>query len=99
MKNNTESHPFPAQHLVLVETWKSEGRYNAFQFALRCAGDIQQLHNEIHDVEIRLATPSPLRQSPMAPGAGPRIYQDAYLAALHEVLELIVSNTDHQLKD
>lgn len=78
------------EYALRREEWLAEGRLNAFQFAIACQGDLDCILDEIRareEVVAKLAADYP--KGPMAPGASPRIYRDAYLAGLREACDLI----------
>ena len=86
------------EHALLRQAWMSEGRSDAFAFAVKCHADVSRIQAEIESEEtsIRetLASPSFGSSNPMTPGASPRIYRDAYLAGLREALALIQELSD-----
>lgn len=71
----------------------SQARSDAMVFALKVDGDIDAIRAEIEDRESTLHellnSTSFGESNPMAPGASPRIYMDAYLAGLREAIEMI----------
>lgn len=81
------------EHALLRQGWMAEGRFNAFAFAAKCRADVSCIQAELESEEVRiqemLASISFGSNNPMAPGASPRIYRDAYISGLREALALI----------
>lgn len=72
----------------------TEGRLDALRFAVACGIDPTRIAAELTERESIIASLLNMNPSPMAPGAGPRVYRDAYVSALHETLELIRSEQE-----
>lgn len=70
------------------EALSTDGRSDAFAFALECDGDLPQLHDKLQEIEEMMADPAMLK-GPLAPGNGPRIYRDGYLAGLKEAIAIL----------
>ena len=78
------------EYALRREEWLAEGRLNAFQFAIACQGDLKRILDEIRAREEAIAElAAEYPNGPMAPGASPRIYRDAYLTALREAAEIV----------
>jgi hypothetical protein len=79
------------EHVLLRQGWISEGRMDAFTFAVQCHADVSSIETEIKERDALMAellADFP-KNGPMSPGASPRIYREAYLAGLREALALI----------
>lgn len=70
-------------------TWLSQGRKDAFCFVLAAPYDRARLQAEI-DLTVERITDQGALRGAMAPGAGPRIYQDGYLAGLKDALQILL---------
>jgi len=77
---------FPGEVAIFRILSAAGGRHEGFQFVMQHQGDVNQIEAEIQEREELIAE---LQPGPMSPGATPRIYRDAYLAALREALNLI----------
>ena len=90
-------------------TWKVEyelrksaltasGQMDGLNFALQVSGDRESIDKEIADREEArqrfLENSSFGENNPMALGASPRIYLDAYISGLHAAIALIEKLTD-----
>lgn len=69
------------------EALATEGRHDAFQFALTCNGDLARITAELADKTVLVASFED--QGPMKPGAGPRTYREGYLAGLRDVIAIV----------
>jgi len=67
----------------------SQGRHDAFVFALECKGNVSCLCVRIHDTEETIANPPEHLKGPMKPNASPRVYKDGYLAGLKDALRIV----------
>jgi hypothetical protein len=95
------THDWPIEILVSLrrEELLSQGRHNAFLFALKCKGDVACLRAEIQATEEKIANPPEHLKGPMAPNASPRVYQDGYLAGLKDALKLLTQATNGSAHD
>jgi hypothetical protein len=77
-------------HWVLARLQlEASARTEAFDFVFESKLDPEAIRAEIDDREATIASLAEMMNGPMKPGAHPRIYQDAYLAALREALSII----------
>ncbi|MFZ1707912.1 MAG: hypothetical protein WAW20_04880 [Anaerolineae bacterium] len=79
---------------VQRELLVTEGRLDALRFTVACGFDPSRITAELAERESIIESLLSMNPSPMAPGAGPRVYRDAYVNTLHETLELIRSETE-----
>ncbi len=84
----TSNLPVEVWSRLWSEALRTNGRSDAFAFALKCDGDLPQLQREIQEIEEMMSDPR-MQTGPMAPGHGPRIYREAYLEGLREALGVI----------
>lgn len=77
---------FPGENAIFRALSAAGGTFEGFQFVMQHQGDIYQIEAEIQECEELI---NELQPGPMSPGATPRVYRDAYLAALREALNLI----------
>lgn len=81
------------KHALLQQAWFTEGRLNAFEFAVKCEADTGIIRTELESEETSmqdvLVNPAYGKNNPMAPGASPRIYRDGYILGLQEAIKLI----------
>ena len=70
----------------------ADGRRDAFEFALKCDGDLAQLKSQVREIQRLMSDPDMLK-GPMAPGNGPRIYREGYLAGLKEAMNMVSAAT------
>ena len=69
----------------------TEGRLDALRFVVACDISPTRIAAELTERESIIESLLNMNPSPMTPGAGPRVYRDAYVNALRETLELIGS--------
>jgi hypothetical protein len=73
--------------VIYRQAWIADGRNDAFKYVLDCAGDIEQISQELQERRHNIVASG--EKGGMLPGASPRIYLDSYLATLEEALEII----------
>jgi hypothetical protein len=77
---------FPGSSAIFRALSVAGGRYEAFQFVMKCHGDLSLIEAEIQEQgELILA----LLDGPMKLGATPRVHKDSYLAGLKEAIEIL----------
>ena len=70
---------FPGEVAIFRILSATEGRHEGFRFVMQHQGDVNQIETEIQEREELMVRQ---KNGPMAQGATPRLYMDAYLAAL-----------------
>jgi hypothetical protein len=75
-----------AEFAVWREQLRARGRCEALLFAMKCKADPVAIEAKIQEEEELISRHV---DGPMAPGASPRIYSDAYIAGLREALRII----------
>lgn len=89
MVSNVTDWPIEILAGLRREELLSQGRHDAFLFALECKGDVARLYAEIQETETTIAHPPDHLKGPMSPNASPRVYKDGYLAGLKDALRII----------
>jgi hypothetical protein len=77
----------PIEAVIRRHAWVADGRNDAYKYVLDCAGDIQQINQEIQQRRSNIVDSG--EKGGMSPRASPRIYLDSYLETLEEALEII----------
>lgn len=81
------------KHALLRQAWTTEGRFKAFEFAVKCEANIDLIQTELETEETgiqeMLANSAFGKNNSMAAGASPRIYRDGYISGLREAIHLI----------
>jgi hypothetical protein len=86
--------PLPeAQRTIQREIALAGGRSDAFAFALTCEGNLAVFVSELRRAEREIPPADAGGEGPPWPGGRDRVYQEAYVAALREAIELIVRIT------
>jgi len=85
----------PTVFAIFREKCRAEGQHDALVFAMECQGDVGVIEAEIEDHLDLISSGT----GSSAPGASPRIYQDAYIAGLRLALEIIQRNTSDETTD
>ena len=80
----------PIQWIVYQKYLVAEGQFDAWHDVRQYEQDPIRVRARIEEIEGYL-NDSFLLSGPMKPGASPRIYREAYLAALHEALAVITA--------
>jgi hypothetical protein len=93
---NSEHEYDPDSSSLSTEVWAAlwrqallaDGRSDAFEFALRCDGDLTQLKSQVREIQRLMSDPDMLK-GPLASGNGPRIYREGYLVGLKEAINIV----------
>ena len=90
MEDAQQSHSFSKRIEMVLrrEALLASGRKDAIQFAWDCKGDLPALKAEVQETEELISAPERTKKD-MAPGTTPRIYREAYLAGLKDVIDII----------
>lgn len=101
MSNKHEHHSSNFPSTVWSALWReallADGRSDAFEFALKCEGDLIQLRDQVQETQELMSDPDMLK-GPLAPGNGPRIYREGYLAGLKEAIDIVSSTVVEEEK-
>ena len=81
-----------ARRALRREKWNSQGRFEAFEFALEEENNLEQLRAKVQEVEDHLINPA-LKDGPMAPNTSTRLAREGYLAGLKEAISVILATS------
>ncbi len=77
-----------AQKVLRFQQLSAGGKREAWSFVVQNDWNLEVIKEQLADKESFRVRPS-IQDSQMAPGASPRIFIDAYIAALKEAIEII----------
>lgn len=90
-QTETQATRFPGEAAIFRAFSAAGGRYEAFEFVMKCRGDLQLIAREIQEQEDLIIS---LADGPMKPGVTPRLHKDAYISGLKEAIKLISTVID-----